>query len=72
VSAVRNGTLTFTVTHPPTHGTLSGTPPHLVSTSDAGFAGIDSFTYAANRRGDELPVTAPSSSPGELYPAFRT
>ncbi|HEX8702167.1 MAG TPA: Ig-like domain-containing protein, partial [Myxococcaceae bacterium] len=40
--------LTFTVTTPPTRGTLSGTPPALTYTPSRDFHGTDSFTFTAS------------------------
>jgi hypothetical protein len=37
--------LTFQVSFPPSHGTLSGTPPNLTYTPQTNFIGADSFTY---------------------------
>jgi len=37
--------LTFQVSYPPAHGTLSGTPPGLIYTPRTNFVGPDSFTY---------------------------
>ena len=42
------GSLTYTVAAPPTHGTLSGVAPYLTYTPAAGYAGADSFTFKAN------------------------
>jgi len=40
--------LTYAVITPPTHGTLSGTPPNLVYQPATGYMGGDSFTFLAN------------------------
>jgi hypothetical protein len=40
--------LTFEVTSPPSHGTLSGTAPELTYTPASGFEGSDSFGYTAS------------------------
>jgi predicted outer membrane repeat protein len=37
---------TFTVTVPPAHGTLTGAPPNVLYTPDAGYLGTDSFTFS--------------------------
>jgi hypothetical protein len=37
--------LTFQVSFPPGHGTLSGTPPNLTYTPQTNYVGADSFTY---------------------------
>ena len=43
-----NDPLTFSVVTQPAHGTLTGTPPDLTYTPDAGYLGSDSFTFKAN------------------------
>ncbi len=40
--------LTYTVLEGPTNGVLSGTAPNLTYTPNAGFNGLDSFTFKAN------------------------
>jgi MYXO-CTERM domain-containing protein len=40
--------LTFSVTVPPTRGTLSGTPPNVTYTPNANATGIDTFVFRAN------------------------
>jgi hypothetical protein len=40
--------LTYSVTTPPTRGTLSGTPPNLTYTPTAGYVGADSFRFLVN------------------------
>ena len=40
--------LTYIIVAQPKHGTLSGTAPNLIYTSNADYAGSDSFTYIAN------------------------
>ena len=40
--------LTYIIAAQPKHGTLSGTAPDLIYTSNADYAGSDSFTYIAN------------------------
>lgn len=40
--------LTFAVVSNPSHGLLSGTPPNLTYTPNAGYVGGDSFTFAVN------------------------
>jgi hypothetical protein len=45
---VENDPLTFIVVSPPSHGTLSGTPPDLTYTPDADYNGFDSFTFKVN------------------------
>ncbi len=41
-------TLTYVIVTPPAHGTLSGTPPLVTYTSDAGFVGDDSFAFVVD------------------------
>ncbi len=43
-----SGSLTYAITNPPTHGTLSGTAPNLTYTPDTDYVGPDSFTYTAS------------------------
>lgn len=40
--------LTYEIVSAPAHGDLTGTPPNLVYTPDAGFGGTDSFTFRAS------------------------
>ncbi len=40
--------LTFAVQDGPSHGTLTGTAPHLAYTPDAGFTGDDTFTFTTS------------------------
>ncbi|HJU40761.1 MAG TPA: FG-GAP-like repeat-containing protein, partial [Tahibacter sp.] len=50
--------LTFRVTTPPSHGTLSGTAPNLTYTPDAGYTGPDIFAFVANDgSADSAPAT---------------
>ena len=42
------GTLTYSITTQPAHGTLSGTAPNLTYTPAAGYSGADSFTFLVN------------------------
>jgi fibronectin type 3 domain-containing protein len=44
-SDVDGGTLTMTVVTPPSHGSLSGTPPNLTYLAAANYNGPDSFTF---------------------------
>ncbi|XXF75322.1 kelch repeat-containing protein [Myxococcaceae bacterium GXIMD 01537] len=39
--------LSYVIVTPPAHGTLSGTPPAVTYTPNAGYSGPDSFTYRA-------------------------
>jgi hypothetical protein len=39
--------LTFAITNPPTHGTLSGQPPDVIYTPDANYLGKDKFAFKA-------------------------
>ncbi|MEJ6582076.1 MAG: lamin tail domain-containing protein [Akkermansiaceae bacterium] len=43
-----DGTLTYAIVAPPSHSSLSGTPPNLTFTPNAGFIGNDSFTFQVN------------------------
>jgi hypothetical protein len=43
--------LTFTVTLPPAHGTLSGSGANLTFNPTAGFSGLDSFQFKVTDRG---------------------
>ncbi|HEX4122100.1 MAG TPA: right-handed parallel beta-helix repeat-containing protein, partial [Verrucomicrobiae bacterium] len=45
---VDGDSLTYAVLNPPSHGSLSGTPPKLVYTPVLYYVGADSFTFAAN------------------------
>ena len=47
-SDVDNDALTFRVTTPPAHGTLSGTAPNLTYTPAANYNGSDAFAFVAN------------------------
>jgi len=47
-SDVDGDALTFSVSTPPTNGTLSGTAPNLTYTPAANFNGTDSFTFSAS------------------------
>ena len=47
-----DGNLTFTITTTPSHGILSGTGANRTYTPDAGYFGVDSFSYAVTDRGD--------------------
>jgi hypothetical protein len=40
-----NDFLTYTITKPPDHGTLSGTPPQMIYRSDSNFLGKDDFSF---------------------------
>ncbi|BEP96967.1 hypothetical protein GmRootA79_53520 (plasmid) [Acidovorax sp. A79] len=47
-SDYENATLTYAVITPPAHGVLSGSPPNVTYTANAGYGGADSFTFKAN------------------------
>ncbi len=47
-SDVDGDPLTYTVTDPPDHGSLAGSPPSLTYTPASGFSGADSFAFVAN------------------------
>ena len=54
-----SATLSFSVTSPPLHGTLTGTAPYLSYNPAANFNGSDHFTYLVNDgSGDSTPATA--------------
>ncbi len=50
--------LTFTVTSPPTNGTVSGAPPNVTYTPSMNFHGTDAFSFAAS---DGTASSAPST-----------
>ncbi|HSX62411.1 MAG TPA: putative Ig domain-containing protein, partial [Tahibacter sp.] len=50
--------LTYTVTTPPAHGTLSGTAPALTYTPASGYVGSDTFAFTAN---DGTATSAPAT-----------
>jgi hypothetical protein len=50
--------LTFAITTPPAHGTLSGTPPSLTYTPQTDYVGADSFAFTAF---DGLATSAPAT-----------
>jgi hypothetical protein len=56
--------LTYTITVPPAHGTLSGTVPNLTYTPAAGFHGADSFNFTVTDTGDGAspPLTSPEAT----------
>jgi hypothetical protein len=57
-STTDGGALTYALVSPPTHGTLTGTPPTLVYQPNAGFSGTDSLTFVAKEGGlTSLPAT---------------
>ena len=45
--------LTYTVTHDPEHGALSGTAPNLTYTPESGYTGLDNFKFKANDGTDD-------------------
>ena len=50
--------LTWTVTSPPAHGTITGTPPKLVYTPKSGFSGVDRLLFSvATGRAKSAPAT---------------
>ncbi|WP_044190650.1 Ig-like domain-containing protein [Hyalangium minutum] len=57
--------LTFTITVPPAHGTLSGTAPHLTYTPTLDYFGTDSFTFTAT---DGLATSTPATVSFTLTP----
>lgn len=55
---VDSPSLTYTVAAPPSHGTLSGTPPALVYTPNTNYFGQDHFTFqASDGTLDSVPAT---------------
>lgn len=51
------GSVTFAVATQPVHGTLTGTPPLLTYTPEAGYTGADSFTFTASDGGQSATGT---------------
>ncbi|MDY7233224.1 Ig-like domain-containing protein [Hyalangium rubrum] len=50
--------VTFAVASPPSHGTLTGTPPSLTYTPEPNYIGPDSFTFtASDAQGTSAPAT---------------
>ena len=47
----QTNSLSYSIVMPPANGVLSGTAPFYFYTPNAGFAGVDSFTYKANDGG---------------------
>lgn len=47
-SGETSGGLTYSITTPPTHGVLTGTPPNLVYTPEANYNKTDSFNFVVN------------------------
>ncbi len=47
-SDVEGDGITFSVVTPPSHGSLSGTPPNLIYRPDPNYFGPDGFTFKAN------------------------
>lgn len=48
--------LSFEIASGPSHGSLSGAPPSVTYTPDAGFSGADSFTFTASDGKDSSPA----------------
>ncbi len=57
-SDIDSNTLTFAISTPPAHGTLSGTPPNLVYTPTLHHSGEDTFAFTAS---DGTMLSAPAS-----------
>jgi uncharacterized repeat protein (TIGR02543 family) len=80
LTATGSGTLTYSVTNNPTHGTLTGTLPNLIYTPATGYTGIDSFTFKANNGTDSnvatvgitVLATAPVASGQSVSVPFNT
>ena len=53
-----NGSLTYTITTPPSHGTLSGAAPSVVFTPAANYNGSDSFAFTVS---DGAATSAPAA-----------
>jgi len=53
--------LSYAITTPPEHGTLSGTAPGLTYTPDPGYQGLDSFSYVASDGGG---LSSPAATVG--------
>ena len=50
--------LRYSITTPPAHGTLSGTPPHVIYTPADHYYGVDHFIFKANNgASDSAPAT---------------
>ncbi len=58
LSAVDTDPLTYTVTTSPSHGTLTGAPPHLTYTPDANYHGDDMIEFVAD---DGTTTSAPAT-----------
>jgi len=56
--------LTYVIVTPPTHGTLSGTPPSVTYTPNPGYVGPDSFTFRARDCGLDSNVATVTLTPG--------
>jgi hypothetical protein len=76
-SDIEGSALTVSIVNPPSHGTLSGTPPNVTYVPGANYNGPDSFTFKVNDGGlDSAPATVsitvvpvndtPSASPQTL------
>ncbi|PYR72641.1 MAG: hypothetical protein DMF87_27575 [Acidobacteria bacterium] len=60
--------LSYQVTTAPAHGTLSGTTPNLLYMPNAGYAGMDSFTFVAD---DGIANSAPATVQLQVMGASR-
>ena len=73
--------MTYTITRPPGHGTLTGTPPAVTYTPEPGFTGLDNFAFTAsagalvsNVGGVSITVTPdiPTAAETSVSTAFHT
>ncbi len=62
---IDSASLTFSITLPPAHGTLSGTAPNLIYTPDANWHGSDSFSFTAS---DGTAASIPAAVTLEITP----
>jgi hypothetical protein len=60
--------LVYSVVSPPSHGALSGTPPHLTYTPAAAFSGSDGFTFKASDGSADSNVAAVSITVTPVIP----
>lgn len=85
LTASDSDALTYAVVTPPAHGVLLGTAPTLTYAPDAGFGGVDSFTFRVNDGQAESnlatvtiyvdstpPTVTCSVSPNEFWPPNHT
>jgi hypothetical protein len=70
----RAATLSYRVVTPPSHGTLTGTAPHLLYTPDPGFLGQDRIAFTVNDGTEEsaagtltIAISAVQTAPPSAY-----